>query len=124
MDFLPRMRSPGAVTYCASSENNEAYAWPSPRSQASRRRAITARTASSAGSSAIALIAFFLLPRHTILVTKILQVQKRSARPVLRAQLLESLEKGFREVSTVGIMLHQSVAERLGLHITDHKCMG
>jgi DNA-binding MarR family transcriptional regulator len=57
-------------------------------------------------------------------VTKILQVQKRSARPVLRAQLLESLEKGFREVSTVGIMLHQSVAERLGLHITDHKCMG
>jgi DNA-binding IclR family transcriptional regulator len=38
--------------------------------------------------------------------------------------LLDSLEKGFRDASTVGVMLHQTVAERLGLHITDHKCMG
>lgn len=46
---------------------------------------------------------------------------KRSTR---RSELLDSLEKGFRDASTVGIMLHQSVAERLGLHITDHKCIG
>jgi DNA-binding MarR family transcriptional regulator len=38
--------------------------------------------------------------------------------------LLDSLEKGFRDASTAGVMLHQTVAEQLGLHITDHKCMG
>jgi hypothetical protein len=38
--------------------------------------------------------------------------------------LLDSLEKSFREVGTTGILLHQAVADRLGLHITDHKCMG
>jgi DNA-binding MarR family transcriptional regulator len=43
---------------------------------------------------------------------------------ISRSELLDSLEKGFREVSTVGLMLHQIVAERLGLHVTDHKCMG
>src|ERR1700722_18425895 len=124
MDFLPCMRSPGAVTYWASSENNEPYASPSPRSQASRRRAMTSCTASSAESPDVALIAFFFLPGHNILVTKRLQGRWRSTRAVSRAQLLDSLEKGFREVGTVGIMLHQSVADRLGLHITDHKCMG
>ena len=31
-----------------------------------------------------------------------------------RSELLDSLEKGFREVSTVGLMLHQTVAERPG----------
>lgn len=41
-----------------------------------------------------------------------------------RSALLDALEKDFRDVSTAGVMLHQTVAERLGLHITDHKCMG
>src|SRR6202050_4050992 len=50
------MRVPRAVTNCASSENNEAYASTSPRSQASRRRIITSRTASSGWSADIALI--------------------------------------------------------------------
>ena len=49
-------------------------------------------------------------------MTKILQDR--------RAKLLDSLEQGFREASTVGVMLHQTAADRLGLHITDHKCMG
>jgi DNA-binding MarR family transcriptional regulator len=34
------------------------------------------------------------------------------------------LEKDFRDASMVGLMLHQTVADRLGLHATDHKCMG
>jgi DNA-binding MarR family transcriptional regulator len=37
---------------------------------------------------------------------------------------MEALEKGFREVSVTGIMLHQAVADSLSLHLTDHKCMG
>jgi DNA-binding MarR family transcriptional regulator len=37
---------------------------------------------------------------------------------------MEALEKGFREVSATGIMLHQAVADSLSLHLTDHKCMG
>jgi DNA-binding MarR family transcriptional regulator len=41
-----------------------------------------------------------------------------------RSQLLDSLEQGFRDASTAGVMLHQTVADRLDLHITDHKCMG
>ena len=49
-------------------------------------------------------------------MTKILQDR--------RSKLLDSLEQGFRDASTVGVMLHQTVADHLGLHITDHKCMG
>ncbi len=41
-----------------------------------------------------------------------------------RSELLDSLEKGFREASAAGIVLHQTIADRLNLHITDHKCMG
>lgn len=55
---------------------------------------------------------------------KRLQNPPRSKRSARRSELLDSLEKGFRDVSTAGVMLHQTVAERLGLHITDHKCMG
>jgi DNA-binding MarR family transcriptional regulator len=51
-------------------------------------------------------------------VTKIIQEDPS------RSQLLDQLERGFRDTSTAGIMLHQVVAGRLGLHITDHKCMG
>jgi hypothetical protein len=57
-------------------------------------------------------------------VTKTLQGRGRSTPCISRSELLDSLERGFREVSTVGVLLHQTVAERLGLHITDHKCMG
>lgn len=31
---------------------------------------------------------------------------------------------GFREISTTDIMLHHAVATKLGLYITDHKCVG
>lgn len=50
-----------------------------------------------------------------------MQVQRGE---VSRRELLESLEKGFRDVSGTGVMLHQAVADHLGLHLTDHKCMG
>jgi len=88
------------------------------------RRTITSRTASCVSCSDIAVIAFLLLWKHNILVTKILQEPGSAKRSTRRSELLDSLEKGFRDASTVGIMLHQSVAERLGLHITDHKCIG
>lgn len=57
-------------------------------------------------------------------MAKISQGPRTRTRVVSRSGLLDSLEKGFRDVSTAGIMLHQIVAERLGLHITDHKCLG
>jgi DNA-binding MarR family transcriptional regulator len=57
-------------------------------------------------------------------VAKIIQERKRLQPCATRSELLDALERGFREVSTAGIMLHQVVAERLGLNITDHKCMG
>ncbi|MFC5862786.1 MarR family winged helix-turn-helix transcriptional regulator [Acidicapsa dinghuensis] len=41
-----------------------------------------------------------------------------------RTEMLDALERSFRDSSTAGLMLHQAVADRLGLHITDHKCMG
>jgi DNA-binding MarR family transcriptional regulator len=71
-----------------------------------------------------ALIAILFLRRHTRLVIKTLQNPSGSRPSARRSELLDSLEKGFRDASTVGVMLHQTVAERLGLHITDHKCMG
>lgn len=54
-------------------------------------------------------------------MTKRLQGPTRSER---RSELLNSLEKGFRDSSAIAIVLHQAVANSLGLHITDHKCMG
>lgn len=57
-------------------------------------------------------------------MTKIFQEKLEPQPRRARSELLESLEKGFRDSSMVGIMLHQTIAERLGLHITDHKCMG
>jgi DNA-binding MarR family transcriptional regulator len=56
-------------------------------------------------------------------VAKIIQGEQSGNAPS-RSELLESLEKGFRDTSTAGIMLHQAVANHLGLHLTDHKCMG
>jgi predicted transcriptional regulator len=71
-----------------------------------------------------ALIAILFLRRHTRLVIETLQNPSSSRPSARRSDLLDSLEKGFRDASTAGVMLHQTVAERLGLHITDHKCMG
>ena len=56
-------------------------------------------------------------------MTKIIP-ERKDGKAVLRSELLETLEKGFREVSATGIVLHQAVADSLGLHLTDHKCMG
>lgn len=39
-----------------------------------------------------------------------------------RAELIRSILLAGRESSTGAIMLHQAVADRLGLHPTDHKC--
>ena len=40
-----------------------------------------------------------------------------------REELIQAINQRFREMSTETIMLHQAVADTLGLHITDHKCM-
>src|SRR5262245_36584085 len=39
-----------------------------------------------------------------------------------RAELLREMLWAGRQMSTSTIMLHQAVADRLGLHPTDHKC--
>jgi DNA-binding MarR family transcriptional regulator len=40
-----------------------------------------------------------------------------------RAELLGGLQLAGRKLSTATIMFHQAVADRLGLNITDHKCL-
>ncbi len=40
-----------------------------------------------------------------------------------RAELLEGLVVAGRQLSTATIMFHQAIADRLGLNVTDHKCM-
>ena len=45
------------------------------------------------------------------------------SRPSARRQdLLLALHMGFRQMSAGAVMFHQAIADRLGLHITDHKC--
>jgi DNA-binding MarR family transcriptional regulator len=39
-----------------------------------------------------------------------------------RAELLAALVGEFRELSAATVMFHQAVSDRLGMHITDHKC--
>ena len=39
-----------------------------------------------------------------------------------RAELVRAMLAAGRQMSTSAIMLHQAVADRLGLHPTDHKC--
>jgi DNA-binding MarR family transcriptional regulator len=39
-----------------------------------------------------------------------------------RAELLAALAVEFRQLSTATILFHQAIADRLGMHITDHKC--
>ena len=69
-------------------------------------------------------IAILAPRRDTFLVIKRHKSTPGSRTSATRSELLDSLEKSFRDASTAGVMLHQTVAERLGLHITDHKCMG
>jgi DNA-binding MarR family transcriptional regulator len=40
-----------------------------------------------------------------------------------REPIIRDISEKFREMSTETIMFHQSVADVLGLHITDHKCL-
>ena len=40
-----------------------------------------------------------------------------------KEEFIEAINDKFREMSTETIMFHQAVADILGLHITDHKCL-
>lgn len=40
-----------------------------------------------------------------------------------REEVIDAIGEKFREMSTETIMFHQAVADVLGLHITDHKCL-
>jgi len=44
--------------------------------------------------------------------------------PRSRATIVEALQVGFQEMSTVQIMLHEIVAQRLSLNAIEHKVMG
>lgn len=46
-----------------------------------------------------------------------------SRREPERARLLAALEDDFRQLSTATILFHQAIADRLGLNLTDHKCV-
>jgi DNA-binding MarR family transcriptional regulator len=40
-----------------------------------------------------------------------------------REQTIQNIVDKFREMSTEAVIFHQALADELGLHITDHKCM-
>jgi DNA-binding MarR family transcriptional regulator len=40
-----------------------------------------------------------------------------------REEIIQAVVEKFRELSIETIMFHQAVADVLGLHITDHKCL-
>ncbi len=40
-----------------------------------------------------------------------------------REETIRDINEKFKEISTETIMLHQAIADILGLHITDHKCL-
>jgi len=46
-----------------------------------------------------------------------------SSEPRQRAELLAGLVVEGRQMSTATVMFHQAIADRLGLNVTDHKCM-
>src|SRR2546421_12705743 len=49
---------------------------------------------------------------------------KRSARrPSARASLLGDLARSAQRAATDGILFHQAVADRLGLHVSDLRCL-
>jgi DNA-binding MarR family transcriptional regulator len=39
-----------------------------------------------------------------------------------RADLLAGMSDEFRQLATATILFHQAIADRLGIHVTDHKC--
>lgn len=39
-----------------------------------------------------------------------------------RSELLAALGNEFRQLSTATILFHGAIADRLGIHVTDHKC--
>ena len=41
-----------------------------------------------------------------------------------KAELIRLLLEEMRETTTVTILFHQAVADRLGMNVTDHKCAG
>jgi DNA-binding MarR family transcriptional regulator len=41
-----------------------------------------------------------------------------------KAELIDRLMQEMRETSTVTILFHQAIADRLGMNVTDHKCAG
>ena len=40
-----------------------------------------------------------------------------------REEIIHTINEKFREMSTETIMFHQAIADILGLHVTDHKCL-
>lgn len=40
-----------------------------------------------------------------------------------REEIIQAINEKFREMSTETILFHQAVADILGLHVTDHKCL-
>ncbi len=40
-----------------------------------------------------------------------------------REETIQAINENFREPSTETIMFHETVADLLGLYITDHKCL-
>lgn len=40
-----------------------------------------------------------------------------------REEVIQAINNKLREMSTETILFHQAVADTLGLHITDHKCL-
>ena len=42
---------------------------------------------------------------------------------MIHEEIIQSIVNKFREMSIETIMFHQAVADVLGLHITDHKCL-
>jgi len=39
-----------------------------------------------------------------------------------RSEVLAAMSHEFRQFATVTILFHQAIADRLGMHVTDHKC--
>ena len=39
-----------------------------------------------------------------------------------RSEVLTALNHDCRQLATVTILFHQAIADRLGMHVTDHKC--
>jgi len=48
--------------------------------------------------------------------------EKLSKDSAKRAELLAAMPLEFRQLATATILFHQAIADRLGVHVTDHKC--